>query len=177
MAAPPMSLRISRRRSAVHPLTASLRAVSKDRSDLLYPSGIARRRTLACGTIVANATTYPALFGRALRVALCYLFALQAFAASISIVSAIGFGGAVGLTPAICHGSGDEPPSGDSSLPPTVPCALCAAAASTVALPAPILVAAQPMPVASRAQHPETVVPARSPPPRAGLARAPPHFA
>jgi hypothetical protein len=123
---------------------------------------------------MANASTRPGFFRRALRVALCYAVALQALAGSVSAAGAIA--GAAGFTPVICHGAGSEPPPGDPGTTPKVPCTLCAAAASAVALPETVPVSA-PAPTAVRIRHvPAPVLPG-SPPPRAGLARAPPQFA
>ena len=91
------------------------------------------------------------LIGRALRLALCYVFALQAFAAALSTASALGYGPASGIASIICHTSEDGSPP-------------------------PVFIAPQPV-VTVLVQH--SVVPLLDEPPaiRTGRARAPPHFA
>ena len=116
------------------------------------------------------------LIGRTLRLALCYLFALQAFAAALSTASATGGAPTAGIASIICHTSEDGSAPQDSGRPPNAACALCAVAATAVALPAPATVA--PQPVVTTLVH-VSVPPLRAAPPaiRTGLARAPPHFA
>lgn len=115
------------------------------------------------------------LIGRALRLALCYVFALQAFAAALSTASAIG--PASGIASVICHTSEDGSAPNDSGLPQSAACALCAVAATAVAVPPPVLFGAQRLAIAIAISPPATQLLAAPPAIRSGLARAPPHFA
>ena len=116
------------------------------------------------------------LIGRALRLALCYVFALQAFAAALSTASALGYGPASGIASIICHTSEDGSPPPHTVTPQPAACAVGAVAATAVALPPPVFIAPQPV-VTVLVQH--SVVPLLDEPPaiRTGRARAPPHFA
>jgi hypothetical protein len=115
-------------------------------------------------------------FRRALRVALCYVLALQAFAAAVSTARAVDLGSGIDVGAIICHSSGGDTRPGDAGKSPNVPCALCVIAASAVSLPDPLSIMAQPTAVAGCAWHRDVPVLAK-PPARAGLARAPPQFA
>jgi len=131
---------------------------------------------LACGA--APMTAAPArlsLARRALRVALCYLLALQAFAASFGIAGAFN-GRAAGFGSIICHSSAGDAPA-QTGKAPGLPCALCAVAASAVALADPAVVRLRPVVVAVHLPTRATRPSARAPPVRTGLARAPPQFA
>jgi DUF2946 family protein len=121
-------------------------------------------------TIVTDVSTSRNVFGRALRVALCYVLVLHAFAASLSTASAV----AVGFGSAICHNAGDEP-TGDSGVL-SVHCALCAVATSAMALPDPVSIGA-PTAAGDPVRPRDISLPAVSRPARAGMARAPPHLA
>jgi hypothetical protein len=111
-----------------------------------------------------------------LCIALCYVLALQAFAASLSTVRAIGYDGGSGSGFVICHNiQGERPADGDGTLP-NVPCSLCAAAASAVVLAAPLPVGERLVLFAAPVEHFEQIIPAALSPVRAGTARSPPHI-
>lgn len=116
---------------------------------------------------------------RTLRVALCYVVAMQAFLAAFGTTMAAA--GATAFDPfqVICHsGDSERPRNGDSRNPEKLPCIVCAAAAAALVLtsgPAPL--AAIHFVDAGRISSAPAAVAAYRPPPRAGLSRAPPSFA
>jgi hypothetical protein len=117
-------------------------------------------------------------WARTLRVALCYVVAMQAFLAAFGATVAAA---APTFDPlqVICHsGDGERPSSGDTRTPEKLPCIVCAAAAAALGLesgPAPL--AAIHFAIAGRVASAPAIVAAYRPPPRAGLSRAPPRFA
>ena len=116
---------------------------------------------------------------RILRVALCYVVAMQALLAAYgTTLAAAGSPGADSWL-VICHSSGSEPASsGDTRKPEKLPCVLCATAAAALGLlsdPAPA-VAIEFVPARRVASAP-AVIAAFHPPARAGHSRAPPSFA
>jgi hypothetical protein len=118
-------------------------------------------------------------FVRTLRVALCYVVAMQAFLAAFGTTMAAAR--ATGFDPllVICHsGDSERPSSGDTRNPEKLPCIVCATAAAALGLesdPAP-LAAIHFVPAGRISSTPATVV-AHHPPARAGHSRAPPSFA
>jgi hypothetical protein len=116
---------------------------------------------------------------RTLRVALCYVVALQAFLAAFGTTMAAARTTAFDPLGVICHsGDRDRPSNGDSRTPEKLPCIVCAAAAAALGLesgPAPL--AAIHFAIAGRISSAPVVIAAYRPPPRAGLSRAPPSFA
>jgi hypothetical protein len=121
---------------------------------------------------VNHPRTQPNFLRRALRLALCYLLALQAITAAVAAALAVGHASTAGFT--ICHSLADAPSNNAGA--PQVPCALCAAAASAVVLSDPPSVVIG-SPTLTRRVRPADVAVVARPPPRSGLARAPPHFA
>jgi hypothetical protein len=122
-----------------------------------------------------KALTTSKLVGRALRLALCWMLALQAFAAALSTSLAVDRGSSTDFDPLICHNSGSETPApGDPRLPSSVPCSLCAIAAGSVSLPDPPLIANGPWPVIDRVPLADVPIVDGMRLARAGLARAPP---
>ena len=115
---------------------------------------------------------------RALRVALCYLIVLQAFVAAHGSAFAVSQAGGTAAGFIICHNTGDDTQeSPDPRVPASVPCTLCAMAASASGLPPdPVLTVVAPPTVAGRVQPIDIAVIASPPLARAGLARAPPQF-
>jgi hypothetical protein len=120
----------------------------------------------------------PTLLGRALRVALCYAFALQAILAA--------YGTALAASPSrtaadftICHNADDTAPAGPSTrIPTSAPCVLCAmAAAASGLLPQPVATVVAPSTVVRLLRPTVGRTVAGAAPARAGLARAPPQFA
>ena len=116
---------------------------------------------------------------RTLRVALCYVVAMQAFLAAFGTTMAAARATAFDPLLVICHSSDrGRPSNGDTRNPEKIPCIVCAAAAAALGLasnPAPL--AAIDFVVTGRvAAAPATVV-AHHPPSRAGHSRAPPSFA
>jgi hypothetical protein len=116
---------------------------------------------------------------RALRVALCYLVVLQAFVATYSAAFAVSQASGTVAGFAICHsGGGAAQDSPGPAAPASIPCALCAMAASAGGLPpAPGTTVVAPPSVAGRVRPADISVIASPQPARAGLARAPPQFA
>jgi len=109
------------------------------------------------------------------RVALCYVLALQALLAAYGTALAVGQANGPAASFVICHNAGDD--TVDTGKPTTVPCALCAMAASGHGLlPAPPSVIAAPLSVEGRISHLDRPGTVHSRPARAGLARAPPQF-
>jgi len=125
--------------------------------------------------VVNHTRTQSSFARRALRVALCYVLALQAIAAAFGTALSVGqaSNAAAGFT--ICHGSADAPSNGTTGTL-DVTCVLCAVAASAVLLSDPPSVAARSSTSIRRAPRAEVAVIVR-PPLRSGLARAPPQFA
>src|SRR5262249_20574023 len=116
---------------------------------------------------------------RALSVALCYALALQAILAAFGTALAVGRAGASEGAFAICHtGNGSAPPGDDRNDTDKLPCALCAVAVAgggLVPIEAPPLAA--PLTAAIRIAVVEPAIFRVIAPARAGLSRAPPHFA
>jgi hypothetical protein len=118
-------------------------------------------------------------WSRTLRVALCYVVAMQAFLAAFGTTMAAARATAFDPLGVICHaGDSEQPSNGDSRTPEKLPCIVCAAAAAALGLesgPAPL--GAIHFAIAGRVSHAPAIVSAYHPPPRAGLSRAPPSFA
>jgi hypothetical protein len=118
-------------------------------------------------------------FVRTLRVALCYVVAMQAFLAAFGTTIAAARATAFDPLLVICHsGDSERPSNGDTRNPEKLPCIVCAAAAAALGLesnPAPL--AAIHFVVAGRISSAPATVVAHHPPSRAGHSRAPPSFA
>src|SRR5262245_42360259 len=134
--------------------------------------------TWPCGHLVINRPTKLKFLGRALRLALCYAFALQAILAA--------YGTALAASPSlaaadfiICHNAdGDAPASPDTRIPTSAPCVLCAmAAAASGLLPELVAVVVAPATTSSPIQPADSWIVVSPTFVRAGLARAPPSFA
>ena len=123
---------------------------------------------------MARAFTRLRLFPRALRVALCYVVALQAIVASFTLVSTGGYADPAGVGTLICHNAEGEPAKAPGV--PNVPCTLCAVAVAVVDLP-PGVLASEPSPFVLVSHGIEDAVETGRPPARAGSARAPPTIA
>jgi len=118
-------------------------------------------------------------FVRTLRVALCYVVAMQAFLAAFGTTMAAARATAFDPLLVICHsGNSEQPGSGDSRNPEKLPCVVCAAAAAALGLESGLapLAAIYFVPAGRVASAPAAVI-AYHPPSRAGLSRAPPSFA
>jgi hypothetical protein len=116
---------------------------------------------------------------RMLRVALCYVVAMQAFLAAFGTTIAAARAGAFDPLQVICHsGDSERSGNGDTRNPEKLPCIVCAAAAAALGLEsgAAPLAAIHFAPAGRVASAPATAV-AYHPPSRAGLSRAPPSFA
>ncbi len=115
----------------------------------------------------------------ALRLALCYVIALQAILAASASAFAVGGAGGTAASFAICHSASQDVPSrsGDGTAS-DVPCAVCATMASAGSMPPQAGLAVTPP---SSAGHDLSALamagPRGFPNSRAGLARAPPPFA
>jgi hypothetical protein len=116
---------------------------------------------------------------RTLRVALCYVVAMQAFLAAFGTTMAAARATAFDPLGVICHsGDSERPSNGDTRTPEKLPCIVCAAAAAALGLesgPAPL--AAIHFVIVGRVASAPATVAACHPPSRAGLSRAPPSFA
>jgi hypothetical protein len=115
---------------------------------------------------------------RGLRVALCYIVAIQAFLSAFETTIAATRAPPSYAWLVICHGVDGKPPSGNSDNPEKLPCVLCAVAAAALGL------RSDPVPAALTLLLPAGVVGfahavtiAYQPPSRAGYSRAPPSFA
>jgi hypothetical protein len=113
---------------------------------------------------------------RALGIALCYAFALQAFFSAYSAALAVAEGSGAAASFIICHNAADESPAGSDTTKRTVaPCAMCAMASAANGLPLDLASnIAGPSATAIQLLHIAITVTIGSPPVRAGLARAPP---
>jgi DUF2946 family protein len=130
------------------------------------------------GALVANRR--PNRYWRCiLRVALCYVFAIQAFLSAFETTIAAAHAPASDTRFVICHGvDSDLPSSGGAGNPEKLPCTLCAVAAAALGLlsdPVPPVVAQ--LFSAGLAGFTHAVAIVYQPPPRAGFSRAPPSFA
>jgi hypothetical protein len=118
-------------------------------------------------------------FLRTLRVALCYVVAMQAFLAAFGTTVAAARATAFDPLLVICHsGDSERPSNGDTRNPEKLPCIVCAAAAAALALEtnsAPL--AAIHFVNAGRVSSAPATVVSHHPPSRAGHSRAPPGFA
>ena len=116
---------------------------------------------------------------RTLRVALCYVVAMQAFLAAFGTTMAAARATAFDPLLVICHsGDSGQPSNGDTRNPEKLPCIVCAAAAAAPGLesnPAPL--AAIHFVIAGRVSSARATVVAHHPPSRAGHSRAPPSYA
>jgi hypothetical protein len=116
---------------------------------------------------------------RTLRVALCYVVAMQAFLAAFGTTMAAARATAFDPLLVICHsGDSERPGNGDTRNPEKLPCIVCAAAAAALGLesgPAPLT--AIHFVATGRVVPALAVAVAYHPPSRAGLSRAPPSFA
>lgn len=116
---------------------------------------------------------------RALGVALCYVFALQAFFSAHSAALALAQAGDPGGSLIICHGATDRTPDApDTGKGKIAPCPMCAMASAAGGLPpdTPVSTTA-PSVVTVRFVPADIAVTRGSSTARAGLARAPPQFA
>ena len=114
-----------------------------------------------------------------LRLALCYVVAIQAFLSTFETTIAAAHAPASDTWLVICHGvDSNLPSSGGSGNPEKLPCVLCAVAAAALGLlsdPVPAtLTLLLPADLVGFA-HAVTI--AYQPPSRAGYSRAPPSFA
>ena len=119
-------------------------------------------------------------FRRALRVALCYAFALHAFFAAYSIaLASIQSGETTTAALIICHNvDTGAPADSDTRTPAIVPCALCAiVAAASGLLPDSMVTVIAPVTVVARLADADIAVILNPPSARANPARAPPRFA
>jgi CopC domain len=126
-----------------------------------------------CRHFVIPTRIRPKFLGRALRVALCYAFVLQAVFAAYGTASlASSPDEAAGFI--ICHNAdGDAPSSPKTQIPTSAPCVLCAMAASASGLlPEAVVTIAAPSTVGGRIRHTHSCIVVSPPPVRAGLARA-----
>ena len=118
-------------------------------------------------------------FLRTLRVALCYVVAMQAFLAAFGTTMAAARATAFDPLLVICHsGDSGQPSNGDTRNPEKLPCIVCAAAAAALGLesdPAPL--ATIHFVITGRVSSTPATVVAHHPPSRAGHSRAPPSFA
>jgi hypothetical protein len=118
-------------------------------------------------------------FLRTLRVALCYVVAMQAFLAAFGTTMAAARATVFDPLLVICHsGDSGQPSNGDTRNPEKLPCIVCAAAAAAPGLesnPAPL--AAIHFVIAGRVSSARATVVAHHPPSRAGHSRAPPSYA
>jgi hypothetical protein len=115
---------------------------------------------------------------RALRVALCYVVAMQAFLAAFGTTMAAARATVFDPLLVICHSGDSEQPSNGDPRNPEKPCIVCAAAAAAPGLesdPAPL--AAIHFVIAGRVSSAPATVDAHHPPSRAGHSRAPPSYA
>ena len=124
------------------------------------------------------AETHPRLnfVRRTLLGTLCYLLVLQTFSAAFNTAAAADQTDRA-VTSIICHSPrADTPANGDPAKQPSVPCALCAIAASAVLIATAGTVVATPLAVHDFVAGAKA--PAIAPPPfaRAGLSRAPPQL-
>jgi hypothetical protein len=114
-----------------------------------------------------------------LRVALCYVVAMQAFLAAFGATMAAARATAFDPLLVICHtGDSERPSNGDTRNPEKLPCIVCAAAAAALGLvsnTAPL--SAVDFVPAGRVSSAPATVGAHHPPSRAGHSRAPPSFA
>jgi hypothetical protein len=125
---------------------------------------------------VTTRRTRPYFFRCALRVALCYVFALQVFAATINTALAVSRGSGPGFDFIICHGGGTDKPSGNTGTSRNIQCVLCTITASSVLPPDPLSILIRQTAVASGVLPIDIPVVVRTSAVRAGQARAPPHF-
>jgi hypothetical protein len=125
---------------------------------------------------VTTARIPSTLLRRALRLALCYVVAIQALVAAYATALAVVAKGDVAAGFAICHNAGADTASNPhQGSDAKLPCALCAVAASVASLPAgagPVV--ATPISVSHHMRPPHHAAVPVLPTPRAGLARAPP---
>jgi hypothetical protein len=125
-----------------------------------------------------NAGRTNRLARRILGVAICYVLALQAFLAAFGTAHAVGRANAFDGSLVICHGAGAAADTDDTGNAERPPCVLCAVAvAGGGLLPDPVAVVIPPAMVVGAIDVPHVVILGGLPPPRAGLARAPPSFA
>ncbi len=125
-----------------------------------------------------NARCTNRLIRRILGVAICYVLALQAFLAAFGTAHAVGRANAFDGSLVICHGAGVAADTGDTRTTERPPCVLCAVAVAGGGLvPDPVGVVFPPAVVVGAIDVLHVVILGSPPPPRAGLARAPPSFA
>ena len=118
-------------------------------------------------------------FVRTLRVALCYVVAMQAFLAAFSTTMAAARATVFDPLLVICHsGDSEQPSNGDTGNPEKLLCIVCAAAAAAPGLESnPVPLAAIHFVIAGRVSSARATVVAHHPPSRAGHSRAPPSYA
>jgi hypothetical protein len=114
-----------------------------------------------------------------LRVALCYVFAIQTFLSAFETTIAAAHAPASDTWLVICHGVDSTlPSSGGAGNPEKLPCVLCAVAAGALGLlPDPVPPAVAQLLSAGLAGFTHAVAIVYQPPSRAGYSRAPPSFA
>jgi hypothetical protein len=130
------------------------------------------------GALVTN--RHPNPYWRCiLRVALCYVFAIQAFLSAFETTIAAAHAPASDTWLVICHGvDSNLPSSGGAGNPEKLPCVLCAVAAGALGLlPNPVPPAVAQLLSAGLAGFTHAVAIVYQPPSRAGYSRAPPSFA
>jgi hypothetical protein len=130
------------------------------------------------GALVTNRHPNP-YWRYILRVALCYVVAIQAFLSAFETTIAAAHAPASDTSLAICHGVDSNPPSsGGSGNPEKLPCVLCAVAAAALGLLSdPVPAALAQLLSAGFAGFGHAVAIVYQPPSRAGYSRAPPSFA
>jgi hypothetical protein len=132
----------------------------------------------AMGALVTNRHPHP-YWRCILRVALCYVFAIQAFLSAFETTIAAARAPASDTWLVICHGVDSTlPSSGGAGNPEKLPCVLCAVAAAALGLlPHPVPPAVAQLSSARSAGFTHAVAIVHQPPSRAGSSRAPPSFA
>ena len=116
---------------------------------------------------------------RMLRLALCYVIALQAFLSAFETTIAAAHAPTSDVSPVICHAvDGRSPSNGDTGNPEKIACALCALAAAALALLCnPVSATEALLLPAGLVGFPHAISAAHHPRARAGYSRAPPSFA
>ena len=114
-----------------------------------------------------------------LRLALCYVVAIQAFLSAFETTIAAAHAPASDTWLVICHGvDSNLPSSGGSGNPEKLPCVLCAVAAAALGLRSdPVPATLTLLLPAGLVGFAHAVTIAYQPPSRAGYSRAPPSFA
>jgi hypothetical protein len=126
---------------------------------------------------VSSARIVWRVFRGGLRLALCYVIALQAMIAAYGTAFAVGAVSNISASFAICHGvSLDAPSDPGDDAKPADPCALCATVAFASGLPPCAASTADIRFAVTHRQPVYTTALVSLSAPRAALARAPPRF-